>query len=365
MPQSQTPLQNQLQKFLRLLENGQVWAMILVLTASVMLLGFFGNALAPVLTAVVLAYLLEGMVRVLVAWRIPRQLAVMLVFGLFMLLLNLVIFVLAPNLVTQLTKLSSEAPRINQTLRDGLRMLSESAAGLVNTSFAENLLVWLVEGSQNVATKALTYLLQSIPGMLSLLLYLFLVPFLVFFYLKDKVELLNYLRRFLPEERGLLNRVLRKVDRGIGGYVRGKFWEMMILGSVTYLVFVVMEVQYAFLLALLTALSVLIPFLGVAAVTVPVLILGLIQWGLTWDALNPFIAYAILQLVDGTVLAPVILGEAVNLHPTTIIVAVLFFGSLWGLLGVFFAVPLAILIKTVVESLPSSDGMTSLDNAIG
>lgn len=362
---TRTPLFDHWTRFSRHLQDPQVLAMVLVLAAGVLVLNFFGNALAPVFTAVVLAYLLEGMVAVLVRLHLPRTLSVMLVFSLFMLLLILVLFVLAPNLFTQLTRLSAEAPRINETLRELLRRLSESAAGLVNPAFAENLLVWVVESSQTLVTRSITYLLQSIPGLLSLFLYLLLVPFLVFFYLKDKKILLVYLHRYLPEERGLLNQVLGRVDVGIGGYIRGKFWEMVLLGVATYLVFVVMEVQYAFLLALLTGLSVLIPFLGVAAVTVPVMVLGLIQWGLTWDALNPLVAYAILQVIDGSVVAPLILGEAVDLHPTTIIVSVLFFGSLWGLLGVFFAVPLAILIKNVAESLSSPPESTAAHDAIG
>ncbi|MGN7613750.1 AI-2E family transporter, partial [Magnetococcales bacterium HHB-1] len=101
---------------------------------------------------------------------------------------------------------------------------------------------------------------------------------------------------------------------------------------------------------ILTGASVLVPFLGVAVVTVPVAILGLFQWGLTWEAAQPLFAYTLLQLIDGVVVAPLILGEAVKIHPITIIISVLVFGSFWGMLGVFFAVPLAVLMRSIVNA---------------
>ena len=98
--------------------------------------------------------------------------------------------------------------------------------------------------------------------------------------------------------------------------------ERLLLGSSSYLAFVIIDFQYAFLVGLLTGLSVLIPFLGLAAVTVPVVVLGVFQWGLVWESINPLIVYSILQLIDGNVLAPMILGGTVKVHPTTIMLAV-------------------------------------------
>ncbi|KOO09875.1 permease, partial [Vibrio xuii] len=92
-------------------------------------------------------------------------------------------------------------------------------------------------------------------------------------------------------------------------------------------------------------LSVLIPYIGAAAVTVPVAMVGLFQWGLSPDFYWLLLAYGIIQALDGNVLVPVLFSEAVNLHPVAIIIAVLVFGGLWGFWGVFFAIPLATLVK--------------------
>ena len=112
--------------------------------------------------------------------------------------------------------------------------------------------------------------ISSIPGLIALAVYLFLVPLLVFFFLKDKRIILNWLAGYLPRQRGLAAKVWVEMDQQIGNYVRGKFSEIMIVGSTTYVVFVLMGLNYAALLGALVGLSVIIPYIGAAVVTIPV-----------------------------------------------------------------------------------------------
>ncbi len=344
-------MDNMLDQWWRRLHDPQVAGLVLALIAGVLVLSFFGQALAPYFTALVLAYLLEGVTRGLQRLHCPRLLAVLLVFGLFLLILNLLLFVLLPALVVELARISEEIPRITATFKQLSRQLTESANGFLNPEQIESMLLYLLDNSQEWVAKSVTFLLRGVPGLIFVTLYLLLVPFLVFFFMKDKDLLLQAFSRYLPAERGLLNRVLQEVNAGVGGYVRGKFWEMMSLGLASYVAFAIIDFQYAFIVGVLTGLSVLIPFLGLAVVTVPVVVLGIFQWGVSWEAVNPLIIYSILQLVDGNVVAPLILGETVKVHPTTIMLAVLLFGSMWGVVGVFFAVPLVVLVKSVLEAL--------------
>jgi len=184
--------------------------------------------------------------------------------------------------------------------------------------------------------------------------YVVLVPLLVFFMVRDKDRIMEWFAGFLPHERQLTSDVWQEVDGQLGNYVRGKFWEILIVGSVTYLVFALMGLQYALLLAVLTGLSVLIPYIGAAAVTVPVALVALFQWGLAADFYYVVLAYAVIQALDGNLLAPLLFSEVVNLHPVAIIVAILFFGGIWGFWGVFFAIPLATLINAVVRAWPGA-----------
>ena len=113
--------------------------------------------------------------------------------------------------------------------------------------------------------------------------------------------------------------------------------------------------QYAALLALLVGLSVVIPFIGAAAVTLPVAVVGFFQFGLSPEYAGLMFAYIVIQVLDGNVLVPLLLSEVVNLHPVAIIVAILVFGGIWGFWGVFFAIPLATQVKALINSWPKND----------
>jgi putative permease len=182
---------------------------------------------------------------------------------------------------------------------------------------------------------------------------------MVFFFLKDKDLLISWFLQFMPKNRNLTVRVWEDVDIQLGNYVRGKFAEVFILWFVSYATFATMELNYAMLLAVLMGVQVIIPYIGATLVTFPVLAVAYFQWGLSGDDfMYIVIAYSIIQALDGVVLVPVLFSEAVNLHAVAIIVAILFFGGLWGFWGVFFAIPLATVVKAVLTAWPRLGDMS-------
>ena len=199
----------------------------------------------------------------------------------------------------------------------------------------------------------LEYSLASLPSVVAWVIFLVLVPILVFFMMKDKHQLLDWVGNLLPRNRPLMSTIWREMDQQIANYVRGKFVEIIIVGSVAYLVFVILGLNYALLLSVITGLSVMVPYIGAAAVNIPVAAIAYVQWGLGGEFWTVIVAYNILQILDGNVLVPIIFSEAVNLHPVAIIFAILFFGGIWGLAGVFFAIPLATFIQAIINSWPS------------
>jgi len=124
---------------------------------------------------------------------------------------------------------------------------------------------------------------------------------------------------------------------------------------VSYIVFAWLGLRYGALLALVVGLSVIVPYIGATVATVPVLLVGYVQLGWGSDFLLLIAAYGIIQFLDGNVLVPILFSDAVNLHPVAIILAVLLFGGLWGLWGVFFAIPLATLIKALHNAWPRNE----------
>lgn len=327
-----------------------------VLLAVLLIFGFgvvllFGRMLAPVLAAVVIAYLLEGLVKMLESRGAPRLRIVILVFLAFLAFLLLVIFGLVPLVWAQTLELARELPNYIAQGQDKLMQLPERY-NFISQAEVERVVQVMRSEIAEWGQRVLAFSVASIPSLITVLVYLILVPLLVFFFLKDKHQLLNWVTGFLPRERSLTTRVWREVDQQIGNYVRGKFWEILIVGGVTIVVFAVMGLKYAMLLGVLVGLSVLVPYIGAAVVTIPVAVVAYFQWGWSSEFAWLMGAYAIIQALDGNVLVPLLFSEVVNLHPVAIIVAVLVFGGLWGFWGVFFAIPLATLVNAIISAWP-------------
>jgi putative permease len=187
---------------------------------------------------------------------------------------------------------------------------------------------------------------------MTVMVYIILVPVLAFFFLKDKETILDWFGQRLPRERGLANQVWHDVNLQVANYVRGKVWEIFIVGAVSYATFTMMGLQYTLLLSTMVGLSVIIPYVGAAVVTLPVGLVAYFQWG--WSAEFGWVlfAYGVIQALDGYLLVPLLFSEVVDLHPVAIIIAILVFGGLWGFWGVFFAIPLATLVQAVLKAWP-------------
>lgn len=331
-------------------EEAVVLAIILALGFTVILA--FGSMLAPVLAAVVVAFLIKGLQGQLERLHVPRLFALWLVYALFLGLLALFLVVLLPLIWKQLFTLFNELPRMLGEWQSVLLMLPERYPSMVTEEQVLKVIQAARDELGQFGQWALTFSLSGLPILVNAMIYLVLVPILVFFFLKDRRRFQLWFRRYLPRERGLMKQVWREMDKQIANYIRGKVIEIVITGAASYVAFVVLGLNYAALLALLVGLSVVVPYIGALAVTVPVALIGLFQWGWGDQFIYLMVAHAVIQALDGNVLVPLLFSEAVNLHPVAIICAVLLFGGLWGFWGVFFAIPLATLVKAVLEAWP-------------
>ncbi|MGY2439256.1 MULTISPECIES: AI-2E family transporter [Pseudomonas] len=334
-------------------EEAVVLAVLLFLAFTAVLT--LGGMLAPVLAGMVLAYLMQGLVVTLERLRMPGGAAVGLVFALFMGVLMLFIVVVLPLLWHQLITLFNELPGMLAKWQSLLLLLPERYPHLVS----DEQVLQAIEAARGEIGKfgqwALTFSLSSLPLLVNIMIYLVLVPILVFFFLKDRVMIGEWVRGYLPRERALITRVAEEMNRQIANYIRGKVIEIVICGGVTYIAFVALGLNYAALLALLVGVSVVVPYVGAVVVTVPVMLIALFQWGWSDQFIYLMAVYGIIQTLDGNVLVPLLFSEAVNLHPVAIICAVLLFGGLWGFWGVFFAIPLATLFKAVLDAWPRKE----------
>ncbi len=327
-------------------------AVLLVIGFSVVLL--MGQMLAPVLASIVIAYLLEGIVHALHKRGAPRTRVVILVFLVFMAFILFLLFGVVPLLWGQALDLIRELPNYLSQGQAALLQLPQHYP-VISEAQIKDVMALIQQEITLQGQRILSVSLSSIPGVITVLVYLILVPLLVFFFLKDKTLIIRWFTGFLPHERALSTEVWREVDLQLGNYVRGKFWEILIVGVTSFVVFSLLGLKYAMLLSVLVGLSVVVPYIGAAVVTIPVALVAYFQWGWGADFAWLMVAYGIIQGLDGNVLVPLLFSEVVNLHPVAIIVAILVFGGLWGFWGVFFAIPLATLVSAILVAWPRPD----------
>jgi len=329
----------------------------IVFLAVLLLVGFavvltMGDMLGPVLASIVIAYLLESLVSFLQwhGWR--RLVSVSLVYSLFIIFVGLILFGVMPLVSLQVTDLVQQFPRMISAGQKALMGLPERYPDLISTEQIREMIGTIHAEMAGFGQQVLSWSLASVADIITLLIYIILVPLLVFFFLKDRDLIINWFKRYLPKHRRIAGTVWREVDRQISNYVRGKFWEILIVWAVSYLTFYAFGLNYAMLLGMLVGLSVIVPYIGASVVTLPVLLVAWFQWG--WTSQLAWLGgiYILIQALDGNILVPLLFSEVVDLHPVAIIVAILVFGGLWGFWGVFFAIPLATLVQAVLSAWP-------------
>jgi len=338
--------------FKRYFSDPQVILLAVLLVGGFAVVLTMGHMLAPVLASMVIAYLLEGVVAKLERGSVPRLLAVLLVFVAFLIFVTLLLFGIMPQLSRQATQLFQQIPSMITKGQELLMQLPQHYPEIISPEQVQALFTVVRQEIAALGQRVLSVSFSSVVGFITVMVYLILMPLLVFFFLKDKQLIVDWIVRFLPSERLLAKTVWHDMDRQIANYVRGKFWEIIIVWAVSSITFTLMGLQYAALLGMLVGLSVIIPYIGAAVVTFPVLLIAWFQWGWTADFAWLTFAYFVIQILDGNVLVPLLFSEAVNLHPIAIIVAILVFGGLWGFWGVFFAIPLATLVQAVITAWP-------------
>ncbi|WP_347987389.1 AI-2E family transporter [Methylomonas sp. AM2-LC] len=338
----------------RILPNSQIVSLASILLFGSLLIYVLAGLLTPVFASIILAYLLEGLVSKAECRSLPRLVAVYLVFFAFLTGLGFVLFILIPMVSEQMVQLVQRIPEIITSAQTEIMRFPENHPELISKARIKDIMFAVQQDLLVYGQKLISGSAQSFAGLVAAIIYLFLVPLMVFFFLKDKKILLDWFVQFLPADRTLTLRVWQEVDLQIANYIRGKFVEILILWFASYLVFYILNLNYAMLLAMLMGFSVLIPYVGATLVTFPVLGVAYVQWGAEHgdEFMYVLIAYSLIQAIDGVVLVPLLFSEAVNLHPIAIIIAILFFGGLWGFWGVFFAIPLATLVKAVLTAWP-------------
>ena len=340
--------------FKKIFSNEETLIFALLLCIGFLIIFFLGNILTPFLMSLIFAYLLIGMQKRLEAYGLNSTVALIFTYSFFLLIGIALMVWLVPLVYQQLQSLVLEIPKWVKTFTVFIQTVPENYPDLVSS---DQITTFLQSLSGQITAISEEFLKASIAGIqntVTIAINLILLPILVFFFLFDRDSIISSFLKILPKERAMLQNVWVEMDNQLSNYARGKAIEIVIVGLAAAIIFLYFDLQYIALLSVLVGFSVLIPFLGAFLVTIPVAIIGLLQFGLSFDFWLLMGAYLVLQILDGNLLVPLLFSDAVKLHPVIIMLAVFVFGALFGFWGVFFAIPIATLIKAIWNSWPKN-----------
>jgi putative permease len=340
--------------FKKIFSNEETLIFALLLSIGFLIIFFLGNILTPFLMSLIFAYLLIGMQKRLEAYGLNSTVALIFTYSFFLLIGIALMVWLVPLVYQQLQSLVLEIPKWVKTFTVFIQTVPENYPDLVSS---DQITTFLQSLSGQITAISEEFLKASIAGIqntVTIAINFILLPILVFFFLFDRDSIISSFLKILPKERAMLQNVWVEMDDQLSNYARGKAIEIVIVGLAAAIIFIYFDLQYIALLSVLVGFSVLIPFLGAFLVTIPVAIIGLLQFGLSFDFWLLMGAYLVLQILDGNLLAPLLFSDAVKLHPVIIMLAVFVFGALFGFWGVFFAIPIATLIKAIWNSWPKN-----------
>ena len=318
-----------------------------------LVISFFGSILTPFIISMVVAYLLVGMQKKIQSYDVSANVSLIITFSVFIITGAALLIWLVPLLYIQLQAFILDVPNLINNFLDFVSGLPAKFPDLVSS---EQISIFFQAVSEEASVIAQNIVKSSISGIqsaITFLLYIILFPILVYFFLFDRKNIIDGFIKIIPGKREMLTNIWAEMDIQLSNYVRGKTIEIFIVGIAAAIIFVSLGLKYSALLSVLVGLSVIIPFVGAFLVTIPIVIVGLLQFGLSTEFYLLIGLYLLLQALDGNLLVPIIFSETVKLHPVVIILAVFIFGSMFGFWGVFFSIPIATFIKAVWNAWPS------------
>ena len=338
--------------FRRIFSNEETVVFFLIIISTLILFSFFIEVLTPFIISIIVAYLLVGLQKKIETYGVTPRISTIIAFSIFIIVGAAMFTWLIPLLYVQLQSFVLDIPRLFNEFLNFVSTIPAAFPDLVNS---DQISVFFQAVSSELSSITQNIVKSSISGIqstITVLLYIILFPILVYFFLFDRKNIIEGCLRIIPGDRAMLSQVWSEMDVQLSNYVRGKVLEIFIVGVAAAILFASFGLNYGALLAVLVGLSVLIPYVGAFSITIPIVIIGLLQFGLGTQFYLLIGFYLLLQFLDGNLLVPIIFSEAVKLHPIVIILAVFMFGSIFGFWGVFFSIPLATFIKAVWNAWP-------------
>lgn len=306
---------------------------------------FLRAVLAPFLIAMIISYVLNPIVSLLNERKVPRTIAVLLIYAVFLASLTVVLVNAIPMFMDQLKELNKHMPDITMQARSMVNDLNNSSflPESIRTGIEKSLYKLEKQGSD-----AIFAFINNIGEMINVIFIAFIIPFLAFYILKDFEVFERTLLTYVPKShRKHAVRLLKDIDHALGSYIRGQFLVCVIVGTLAYIGYLIIGIPYPLLLASVVAVTNIIPYLGPFFGAAPALIVA------STVSIKMMLLVAIVntlcQILEGNIISPQVVGRTLHMHPLSIIFALLVGGELAGIVGMILAVPIFAAVKVIVQ----------------
>ena len=314
---------------------------------------FLSVVMLPVILSGLLFYLLNPLVDLMEKYKINRVLAISIIFVIIAFLLIIGLAVAIPNLQRQVVIFAQNVPSY---IEDADRVIDDLVTKRLPDDFRPQLEQVLAQFStqatawaSNISSKAVNWVSAIISGTSQVIVALIIMPFMLFYLLRDGKGLRDYITQFLPNKlREPVGKVLSDVNQQLANYVRGQITVAVIVAIMFIIFFKIIGLRYAVALGVTAGVLNLVPYLGSFLAMLPALVLGLIAGPVM--LLKVIIVFIVEQTIEGRFVSPLILGSQLNIHPITILFVLLTSGSMFGIWGVLLGIPIYASAKVVISA---------------
>lgn len=295
---------------------------------------FLKSILAPFLAAMIISYVLNPVVSMLAGRKMPRSVAVLLIYTVFLTILAVIAMNLIPMFLEQLEELNEHLPEMTLHAQGLMKNMNSR---LLPPGVGMGMNKWFFQ-LENRLAEGISYFLDHIGTTIGMLFNAFIVPFLVFYILKDFDVFERTVVSCLPRSsRKSMVKLFKDIDEALGNYIRGQFLVCLIIGVLAYIGYALIGMPYALLFASVVAVFNIVPYMGPFLGAAPAIVMAStvsLRLVLLVAAVN-----TLCQMIESNIISPQVVGRKLHLHPLLIIFALLVGGEVAGMIGLILAVP--------------------------
>ncbi|MBY7144807.1 AI-2E family transporter [Virgibacillus sp. NKC19-3] len=326
-----------------------IWLISITDFIFIPVIQLLGAVAFPIIGAGILYYLTKPVMHLFERLKINRIVSIILVFLLLILIVFLFVLYIWPIAERQITNLIRGIPSMVNAVENFIDYWQTNYANIPDqvltaiSDFADD----IPSHVENIINNLFGFIGSFIGQLVTIIAGIVLIPFFLFFMLKDGEKLVPFITQIFEKKKAdNIRNLLQKIDNVLTSFIQGQLIVSFFVGVLLFIGYLIIGLDYALALSLFGMITNVIPYLGPFIAVTPALIIGAIQdpMNLIWVSLIMIVA----QQIESNLISPNVMGQALNLHPLTIITVILAAGSIAGFIGILFAVPFYAVLRTII-----------------